>query len=290
MEPEAVGVRGTAARPALRVLVPWAAVLFAALGTAGVAAPAEEPPLTVDQIVEQANHVAYYQGGTGRARVKMTIYGADGKERGRRELIILRRNTEEGLNQKFYAYFERPADVRGTVFLVWKNCGEDQDDDRWLYSPGLDLVNRIAAGDKRTSFVGTHFFYEDVSGRRITEDTHELTKTTDDYYVVRSTPVDPDLAEFGHYDTYIHRTTFVPLHAYYYDKNGERYREYHVTGWEQVQDFWTVTKAEMVDLREQGTETAKTVVEYSEVRYGVDLPDSTFAERYLRNPPRDYLQ
>jgi hypothetical protein len=67
-----------------------------------------------------------------------------------------------GGDQDFMVFFSRPSDVRGTVFLVAKHV--DRDDDRWLYLPGLDLVRRISAGDKRTSFVGSHFFYEDVSG------------------------------------------------------------------------------------------------------------------------------
>jgi hypothetical protein len=252
-----------------------------------LAAQGEETP-SVQEIVEKANRVAYYQAGTGRARVNMTIYNAEGKVRGERELVILRRNAEEGLDQKYYAHFERPADVRGTVFLVWKNT--EKDDDRWLYNPGLDLVNRISAADKRTSFVGTHFFYEDVSGRNIEDDEHELLRTTENYYVLKNTPRDTDLVEFSYYEMYIHRGTFMPLHAYYYDKNGEKYREYHVLKMDKVGDYWTALKTEMVDLREQGPENAKTVAEYSGVEYGIELPDSIFTERYLRKPPRGYLK
>ncbi|MFO7957490.1 MAG: outer membrane lipoprotein-sorting protein [Candidatus Brocadiia bacterium] len=265
-----------------------AGLLAGALLAAPVlAAQGEETP-SVQEIVEKANRVAYYQGETGRARVKMTIYNAEGKVRGERELVILRRNAEEGLDQKFYAYFERPADVRSTVFLVWKNT--EKDDDRWLYNPGLDLVNRISAADKRTSFVGTHFFYEDVSGRSIEDDEHELLRTTDNYYVLKNTPRDSDLVEFSYYEMYIHRGTFMPLHAFYYDKNGEKYREYHVLKMDKVDDYWTALKTEMVDLREQGPENPKTVAEYSGVQYGIELPDSIFTERYLRKPPREYLK
>ncbi len=242
----------------------------------------------VDKIVEKANQVAYYQGGTGRARVKMTIKDADGRVRGERELVILRRNVEGGLDQKSYAYFFRPVDVRGTVFLVWKHA--EKDDDRWLYNPGLDLVNRIAATDKRASFVGSHFFYEDVSGRSIADDMHELTETTKDYFVLKNTPKDPGLVEFSYYEMYIHRATFLPLHAYYYDKTGEKYREYHVLKMEQIDGYWTATRAEMRDLREQGPETAHTVAEYSDIQYGIDLPDDIFTERYLRKAPREYLR
>ncbi len=288
------GKRGTmdmkrSDRAVLTIL--FAVALLVAVGLHLAAAGGEEEQIpSVEEIVRKSNHVAYYQGGTGRANVKMTIYDARGRVRGERELIMLRRNAQEGLDQKYYAYFERPADVRGTVFLVWKQT--DKDDDRWLYSPGLDLVNRIAAADKRTSFVGTHFFYEDVSGRNIEDDKHELTGTTEHYFILRNTPKNKDLVEFAYYDMYIERTTFLPIQARFYDRNGEKYRQYTVLERKKIDDYWTVTKAKMEDFREQGPKTAHTVAEYSGIEYGIELPEEIFTdvERYLRRPPREYLR
>jgi len=280
-----------------RTCILWVALGVTALaGGATLSRAAADREVTVDEIVSRANHVAYYQGGTGRATVKLTIYDAGGNVRGTREMVILRRNAnadenkKDSLDQKLYAYFRRPPDVRNTVFLVWKKTAEDAEDDRWLYSPGLDLTSRIAAGDKRTSFVGSHFFYEDVSGRGITEDKHELLRTTKDYYILRNTPKDADQVEFAHYDMYVHRTTFMPLHAYYYDKSGTKYREFHVLGMKEIQGFWTATKTQMLDLREKGKKVAGTVAEYSDVRYSIELPEDIFTERYLRKAPREYLQ
>jgi hypothetical protein len=244
--------------------------------------------LTVDEIVQKANQTAYYQGGTGKARVKMTIFTNEGKVRGQRELVILRRNADEGLDQKIYAYIEAPADVRGTVFLVWKQT--EKDDDRWLYNPALDYVNRIAATDKRSSFVGTHFLYEDVSGRNIDDDEHELVQTTRDYYVLKNTPKDKDVVEFGHYVMYIHRQTFLPVAAHYFDKNGEKYREYQVLKMDKIDGYITPTQTVMRDLRDKGTNVAQTVADYSDVKYGIDLPENIFTERFLRKPPREQLQ
>ncbi len=220
----------------------------------------------------------------------MTIYDARGKVRGERQLIMLRHNVPDSLDQKSYAYFEKPEDVRGTAYLVWKHT--DRDDDRWLYNPSLDLVNRISAADKRASFVGTHFCYEDVSGRSIEADKHELLRVTDNYYVVRNTPKDPDSVEFSYYDTYIHRATYLPLYVYYYDKNGKKYKEYQVLEMKTIQDYPTTTKAKMIDYREQGLPDTRayTLAEYSNIEYGIDLPDDIFTERYLRTPPREYLK
>ena len=276
----------------IELMLTPAALLLAGLlwGSAGLAdeGGTEQKAPSVQEIVEKANQVAFYQGGTGRSVVKMTMYDTKGKVRGRREIVMLRRNAEKGLDQKLFAYFQVPADVRGTVFLVWKHS--DKDDDRWLYNPGLDLVNRISAADKRTSFVGADFFYEDVSGRNIQDDKHELIKTTKNYFVLRNIPKNPDGVEFSYFDMYIHRQTFMPLYAYFYDKSGEKCREYRVLNMQKIQGYWTATKSEMIDYTQQGEKPALTVAEFSDIEYEIKLPDSVFTERYLRKPPLQYLK
>ncbi len=252
-------------------------------------AGAEE--LSVDQIVERTNRVAYYQGRDGRARVQMTITDEQGRTR-TRAFTILRRDEElEGAppdqatgEQRMYVYFRRPADVNKMVFIVWKHPGKD--DDRWLYLPALDLVKRIAATDKRTSFVGSHFLYEDVSGRSPEEDDHDLVKTTDTYYVLRNRPKNPDSVEFDHYDMWIHRETFIPVRTEYFKASGERYRLYEALEVKSIDGYHTVIRARMSDFRSGGS----TLLEYGSLGYNLDLPEEVFTERYLRSPPRRYLR
>ncbi len=97
-----------------------------------------------------------------------------------RQMTMLRRNEIPGYGpQKYYVFFSRPPDVKEMEFMAWKNS--NRADHRWLYLPALDLVKRIAASDERTSFVGSNFFYEDLSGRNIDEDKHEFIEETDEY-------------------------------------------------------------------------------------------------------------
>ncbi|HQM99503.1 MAG TPA: outer membrane lipoprotein-sorting protein, partial [Candidatus Hydrogenedentes bacterium] len=164
---------------------------------------------SVDEIVKKTNQTVYYQGQDGRAQVKMTIKDQQGNTR-EREFVILRRNMDDkNEEQNFYVYFKNPADVREMVFMVWKHISKD--DDRWMYLPALDVVRQIASSDKRTSFVGSTFFYEDVSGRSLLEDNHELVETTENYYVVKNTPKNPASVEFDSFTMHIHKTTFVPV-------------------------------------------------------------------------------
>lgn len=243
---------------------------------------AQDTP-SANEIVRKTNHVSYYQGKDGRARIKMTITDAQDRTR-LREFTILRLNADDkDEEQRFYVYFHEPADVRDMVFMVWKYVGKD--DDRWLYLPALDVTKRIAASDERTSFVGSNFFYEDVSGRNIDEDDHELVEVTKDYYVLKNTPLKPDLVEFDSFTMWVHKGTFLPVKIEY-EKSGKAYRVYEILAVDTIQGYKTVTKSRMKNLASGG----ETVLEYAEVKYDLDISKEIFEERYLRRAPREYLQ
>ncbi len=286
----------SAARPHPRAAAAAIVAMLAAAGTGSAAAQSADDAPPVDEIVDRANYTAYYQGKDGRARVRMTIHESSGATRNR-EFTILRRdkgpedqadNTEADRGftgeQNFYVYFHRPPDVREMVYMVHKHLGAS--DDRWLYLPGLDLVKRIAASDKRTSFVGSDFFYEDVSGRNPELDGHELVDVTENYYKIRNTPKQPKRVEFDHYITWVHKATFLPIKSEYFDERGKKYREYTVLSVKKIDGYWTATKAKMADLR-SGTHT---VLEYSDVGYDVGIPADIFTERYLRRTPEKWLE
>jgi outer membrane lipoprotein-sorting protein len=237
--------------------------------------------LTVDEIVEKANQAAYYSGEDGQADVEMVITDAGGGERVR-EFRILRLNTGEG-TQKFYVYFKEPADVRRQVFMVWKEVEQGKDDSRWLFLPALNLVKPIAPGDKRTSFVGSDFVYEDVSGRALWEDTHELVKETDTHYIVKNVPKNPGAVDFSEYTVQIDKETFLPVKAEYLDKNGKLYRRVEATKIETIPGFPTVMESKVTDLA-RGTHTVNS---FSNVQYNIGLDERLFSERFLRRPPRE---
>jgi hypothetical protein len=238
----------------------------------------------VETIVNKANIVAYYQGQDGKASVKMTVTNKQDQKR-QHEFNILRKDTEDGGDQKYFVYFLKPPDVRKMVYMVQKHADPDKDDDRWLYLPDLDLVRRIAAGDKRTSFVGSDFLYEDVSGRSLKEDTHELTQTTDELFVIKNVPKKPDTVEFGYYNVSIDRKTYVPMKMEFYDKENKLYRVIESKKVEIIQKFPTVTKSVVSDLKTG----SKTEMEFTDVKYDIGLKD-IFQERYLRRPPREAIR
>ena len=259
-------------------------VLSLALPSLAAAQPGGETP-DVQTIINKANIVAYYQGEDGKASVKMTITNKQGQKR-EREFNILRKDVADGGDQKYFVYFQKPPDVRRMTYMVHKHANPGKDDDRWLYLPALSLVKRIAAGDKRTSFVGSDFLYEDVSGRSLAEDTHELIETTDTLFVVKNVPKQPDTVEFGYFNVSIDRQTFVPTKMEFYDKEGKLYRTIESTKVEKIQDFPTVVKSVVTNLQTG----SKTEMEFSKVKYNLGLEDSIFTDRYLQRPPREAMR
>jgi outer membrane lipoprotein-sorting protein len=245
---------------------------------------ADVETLGVQAIVEKANIVAYYQGEDGKATVKMVITNKQGQQR-EREFNILRKDIKDNGDQKYFVYFIRPADVRRMTYMVHKYVDPNKDDDRWLYLPALSLTKRIAAGDKRTSFVGSDFLYEDVSGRSLTEDTHELIETTDKFFVIKNVPKRPDSVEFSYYNVWIDRKNFVPMKMEFYDKDDKLYRTIESVKVETIQDFPTVVKSVVTNLQTG----SKTEMAFSNVQYNINLGD-IFTERYLQRPPREAIR
>jgi len=241
---------------------------FLLILTALACAAEAEPLVNADEIIERANLASYYAGADGRSEVRMIISDAQDRKQ-RRQFTVLRRDVEEGGDQQFLVVFSQPSDVRNTVFLVDKH-----------------IDRRISAGDQRTSFVGAHYFYEDVSGRSPTDDTHELLETTDEFYVLRHEPKAGQSVEFTSYVTWIDRASFLPMKIEYENASGTLYRRVEVLKVEEIGGHPTVVASRVSDLLGKGT----TDMQFRYIKYDTGVPEQVFTERSLRNPPREWLQ
>ncbi|WP_410549008.1 outer membrane lipoprotein-sorting protein [Alteromonas sp. CI.11.F.A3] len=254
-------------------------------GSASASAVEED----IASIIAKSEKAAYYAGSDGKSMARMIIVDSQDRKQ-MRQFTILRKDvldnegTETG-DQKMLVFFSRPTEVKGTVFRVEKHTNIYTDDDRWLYLPALDLVKRIAAGDKRTSFVGSHFFYEDVSGRAVSEDNFAMQNATDTHYVLRATPKNLSSVEFSHYIVEIDKQTYLPTLINFF-KGDDNYRRVEAVSVETVQGYPTVVRSKVSDLASGGY----TLMEFRGIQYDIALPDSVFSERSLRVPPREFVE
>lgn len=240
--------------------------------------------LSGEEIMQRSHLARYYPGETMQARVTMRLISKEGRERVR-EFIMSRYNLQNGKDQRYFIYFHRPPDVRDMALLVWKY--PNLDDDRWLYIPAVKQVRRIAASDKHTSFVGSDFTYEDVSGRDPEEDTHTLLreeKMADrDTYAIESIPKNPASADFSRKVSWIDKVTLLPLKEEYFDFRSDLARLFTAEDVKEIEGFWTMMKRVMKNVQSGHS----TEVIFGEARYNRKLSQEVFSERSLRAPPSE---
>lgn len=242
----------------------------------------DEATMTGREAMELSNHRTYYSGGDRTTSGRVVVEDKNGTIRSRATRTI-RLDDQLGGEQSYLVYFEEPTDLERTTFLVNKKPGLD--DERWLYLPELDMVRRIEAGDKRTHFVGTDLFYEDVSGRHLDSDKHTLLEDEKKYWIVRSEPIKKGEAEFAWYKTWVHKKTHLPIRVEYYDTNEKLYRRTSVKKVRMVSKIPTPTKIVIEDFN-TGSTTTQTCLA---VEFSRGLEKELFVEQSLRKPPMKWL-
>lgn len=238
------------------------------------------------EIMKKSHLAYYYAADDGVADLHMSIVDKKGKERVR-EFTMLRLDIDEGGDQRYYTYFRRPSDVARLTFMVHKTVrGNDK---RWIYIPSVDLVKQISADDKNSSFVGSDFTYEDVSGRLWSEDNHSLigdsTIDSSAVFMVESIPREK-YKGFARKLSYIDKKTFLPLYEQFFNGKGKLMRRFRAEIVEEIDGILTVTRRSMENLKKK----RKTTVEFSNVAYNVGLTADLFTERYLKSPPRKFIK
>ncbi|NQU59908.1 MAG: outer membrane lipoprotein-sorting protein [Rhodospirillales bacterium] len=239
---------------------------------------------SAEEMMERSQRAFHYAGNDAKGKMTMELIDRRGGKRVR-VLTMLRRNQGGKGDQKYFMYFHEPGDVRRLTFMVWKFPARE--DDRWIFIPAVDLIRRIAAEDKYSSFVGSDFSYEDVSGRDVAEDTHTLVREEKldgrDTFVIQSIPHKP--AAFTKRISWIDKQNFLPLKEEYYDAQNELQRVFTADRIEKIA-YPTIMKRTMKNVK-TGHRTEVTV---NAVTYDLGLEDADFSERRMRRPPRSWIR
>lgn len=260
-------------------------VHFMMLVCSVILAPVVASGITAEEVMRKSQAAFHYQGRDFKARVVMKLVSKGGQER-TRGLTMLRKNVgDTGGDQKFFMYFFQPADVKDMTFMVHKYPAKD--DDRWLFVPAINMVRRIAAQDRNSSFVGSDFTYEDISGRDLGDDSHALVREEKlggrDCYVIRSTPKAE--AAYSSRLSWIDKANFLPLKEEYYDLRNELDRVFTADDVREIKGLPTVLKRTMKNVQSGHL----TEVVFTKADYNIGLEDSLFTERYLRQPPKRWV-
>ncbi len=233
--------------------------------------------IKAEDIMRRSNVVVFYGGQDAVCDVKMTTLGPYSIDQDF-EFKIFRKNVNDRGDQKFFIQFSEPRFFSGVSYMVWKHINAE--DERWLYVPILDLVHRIDPRDKRLNFLGAHFSYEDISGRDVDEDEHELVEFNGTgHYLIKSIPKDAGRVDFKYYLSWIRERDLIPVKVEFYDDENLLMRLIEVQEIRRIQGYATVTRSLIKDLKVGG----ETMMSFTNVRYNSGLKDGIFSEEQLRD-------
>ena len=274
-----------------------AIILWVSLGLA-LPASAQEAVSAGGSALPEALEVARQvnardEGVTSSRRIVMELVDKSGHTR-TRETVFYRRyvDVEDGPDEKWLVLFYlSPAQIKDTAFLTRDFLESKLEDEQWLYLPALRRSRRIAMRDRGKSFLGTDLSYDDVR--------NETKLTITDYHwktlrraeveevpciVIEATPVDKEtsrLLGYGRVEFSVDPEIWMVRRAEYWDVAGRHLKTSHQRDIRQVEGVWTPHRVDVTNHRTRH----RTHFTYSEVQYGVELPDDLFTERALRRGP-----
>jgi hypothetical protein len=174
-----------------------------------------------------------------------------------------------------------PPDQRGTAFLMPEPRGGASDVEQAVYVPAIHRVRTILPVEGFRAFLESDFTLADL-GFVSLRSTYKLLGVESRggvrAYKIQETPKAPQAKwYYSHIVTWIAVSSSLPIERDFYDPSGTLWK---VETFEEVADIDgvpTVLRLRMQDKEEGGS----TEINVSDVRYGVDLPDSLFERSQL---------
>ncbi len=258
------------------------AIVFAALLLVLFAAARPAAALSARGIMEKVD--ARDDGDNMTADVKMILIDRLNHKRVRKMKVFVK---DKGRDTWKMQFFLSPADVRDTAFLTYDYYEGGRDDDQWLYLPDLHKTKRIATSDKSSSFMGSDFSYADMTRRVLDEWKYRLIKEGEvnghRVWLIEAVPVSRAVEDrYGYLKSvlFIRQDIFMGVRAVHWLKEGKKIKYQENRGIRKIDGVWIATELHMKTTKNRHT-LHRTVMEYSNVRFNQNLPDSMFTVRRL---------
>ncbi len=190
---------------------------------------------------------------------------------------------KEGEVEKMLIKFLAPADVKGTAFLVIRKGDKEE---MKLYLPALKRVRRISASQKKGSFMGSDFTYEDISklGALKTEDyknklLREDTLDGKKVYVVEAVPKPGVDTIYDKMVIWVWAEKFHPLKIEFFQK-GKKVKVMTLSAFKTFAGgkYELPTRLLMENLKTHH----KTELLQENLELDIAIPDSVFTERFMK--------
>ena len=177
--------------------------------------------------------------------------------------------------------FDRPRDIAGTALLTYFDTGGDQ---QWVYFPAIKRVKRISATTKTSSFAGSEFTYEDLTGVPIDRFKYNWLReepcpqnTSLKCDVVERYPVDKDSGYHKHV-FWMDQKDYRIFRIDFYDRKDVLIKTLVAADYKKYKDkYWRASQSTITNLR-----TGKnTVMRWNNYNFDAKLSEGDFSRRAL---------
>jgi len=239
---------------------------------------------SVDAATELAQAVYDRPSGDDSSARVLMLLKKKGKVKKKRLLYTY--GIDKGNSERWTLMrFIKPADVDGTGLLTMDHIGDDSD--QWLYLPALDKIRRISSKRKGGRFVGSDFFYEDLTDREVDMDHHKLIGKDKvggaECILLESTPVKKSNSVYTKRVACIHPRLKIPLRIDFYQKKDKPVKRLQARKIKKIQGYWTIFESTMYNLK-KGTQTQLVT---TDIIYDQGIPDELFSQRGLSDDSQE---
>jgi len=176
--------------------------------------------------------------------------------------------------------FDKPADIKGTVFLTYTH--KKGNDDQWLFLPALKRVKRISSSNRSGPFMGSEFAFEDITSEEVERYTYNFLKEGKcgenlRCYIYERFPVDKN-SGYSKQIIYVDKEHLRVHKIEYFDRKNDHQKTLKQTGYKKFGHFWRASKWTMVNhLRGKST-----IIEWNDRQFGVGLTSEDFNKNAMK--------
>lgn len=221
-------------------------------------------------------------GKSSEAYLTMTLLDKKGSKRTKEFKVLTK---EYPKLSKSLACFQKPKDIKGTVFLTYDY--ETEDDNTWFYLPALKKVKRVATSEKSSSFMGSDFSYHDMSKPTLTEYNYEFQKEDkvdghNAWRIKAEAKTSAMAQKIGYTKSilWVRQDNYVVVKAAHWLTEKGQYKFFEAKELKLINSVWWVTEAHMT-LKEGKSFEHKTTLIRKVIKSDHTLQDKLFETRQL---------
>lgn len=230
---------------------------------------AQSQELTAKDIIKKADEKN--RGESMKGTMSMTIV------RPKWERTIVMKNWSKG-DENFMIYITEPAKEKGQVFLKVGN-------EMWNYVPTISRMIKIPPSMMTQSWMGSDFTNDDLVKQSsiVVDYTHKLLGEEEvrgqNCYILELIPLPDAPVVWGKIKSWITTDGFNLWKTEYFDEDGFLINVENAYNLKKMSDRIIPTKIEMIPANEEGK---KTVLEFLELEYNIDIDDSFFSKQNMK--------